>query len=131
MKNKNPIQLSRDEYLFLSNKFELMTEDDTKALPEYIVSMRRQNFERIMKLAIENELDETEKKYINEKYFLLMSVSDIAQKHSVSRQCVYRVLDRASQKLYDKLKYVYCCGFTLINPPENFEELLKTTTRRN
>lgn len=131
MKYNNPTQLSRDEYLFLSEKFEMMTADDVKELPKYIVNMRQQNFERVMKLAIENELDETEKKYINDKYFLLMRVGDIARKYSVSRQSVYRVLERASQKLYEKLKYVYCCGFTLINPPANLEELLKTTTRRN
>ena len=131
MKYNNPTQLSRDEYLFLSEKFEMMTADDVKELPKYIVNMRQQNFERVMKLAIENELDETEKKYINDKYFLLMRVGDIARKYSVSRQSVYRVLEKASKKLYENLKYVYCCGFTLINPPANLEELLKSTTRRN
>lgn len=131
MENMSPIQLSHEEYVFLSEKFELMTKEDTENLPKYVVNTRQQNFERIMKIAIDNELDEIEKNYITKKYFESLNVTEIARRENVSRQSVYRVLDKASIKLYEKLKYVYCCGFTLINPPANFEELLSKTTRRN
>lgn len=131
MKNKNPIELSRDEYVFLSEKFEFMSKEDTNSLPCYIISTKKDNFKRIIELAIKSELDETEQKYIYDKYFLLMKPSQIAEKYAVSRQSVYRCLEKASDKLFGVLKYVYCCGFTLLNPPKNLEEIFSTLTRRN
>ena len=131
MKMNEPIELSEREYLFLSNKFEFMSPKDAKALPSYIINTKSDNCKRIVKLAIKTELNETEQKYISDKFFNLMNVSQISKKYGVSRQSVYRSLQKASDKLYSCLKYVYCCGFTLINPPENFEELISNITRRN
>lgn len=131
MKNKNPIELNRDEYLFLTDKFEFMTPEETESLPCYIVSARKDNFKKIIELAIVQELNETEQKYINDRFFLLMNPSQIAEKYNVSRQSVYRCLEKASATLFSSLKYVYCCGFTLLNPPKNLEEIFSTLTRRN
>lgn len=131
MKNKEPIELSRSEYLFLSEKFEFMSASDAKALPAYIVDAKNDNYGRIVKMAIENELNETEQKYISDRFFNLMNVTQISKKYGVSRQSVYRCLQRAADKLFNCLKYAYCCGFTLINPPENFEEIVSNIKRRN
>lgn len=131
MEKNGTIELSQSEYLFLSNKFEFMSPKESEALPSYIINTKSDNCRRIVKLAIETELNETEQKYISDKFFNLMNVSQISKKYGVSRQSVYRSLQKATDKLYTCLKYVYCCGFTLINPPENFEELISNVTRRN
>lgn len=128
MKNKNKaIELSREEYVFLCEKFEIMSQSDLEKLPSYIVSTRKNNFEKVLKIAIENELSDTEKLYINEKYFNQLSVFEISKKYNTNRQSVYRILKRASDKLFTSLKYLYYCGFTLLNPPENLDEIIKST----
>lgn len=131
MKKKEPIELSLGEYLFLTQKFEFMSAAQAKELPSYIINTKNDNCERIVRLAIEKELNKTEQNYVSDKFFNLMNVSQISKKYGVSRQSVYRSLQRASDKLYNCLKYVYCCGFTLINPPENFEEIISNIKRRN
>lgn len=118
------IELDENEYLFLSEKFDVMTASDTKQLPRYIVSSRKGNLRRLVRIAMENELDETAQSYLRDKFFGELTVADIAKKYSVSRQAVYRVLARAQKRLFDVLKYAYYCGFSLLEPPKNFEEII-------
>ncbi len=118
------IGLDEKEYLFLSEKFDVMTADDTKQLPRYIVSGRKSNLRRLVQIAMENELDKTAQSYIRDKFFNELTVTDIAKKYSVSRQAVYRVLGRAQKRLFDVLKYAYYCGFSLLEPPKDFEEII-------
>ncbi len=118
------IELDENEYLFLSEKFDVMTASDTKQLPRYIVSGRKSNLRRLVRIAVENELDETAQSYLRDKFFGELTVADIAKKYSVSRQAVYRVLGRAQKRLFDVLKYAYYCGFSLLEPPKNFEEII-------
>lgn len=118
------IELDENEYLFLSEKFDVMTASDTKQLPKYIVSSRKSNLRRLVQVAMENELDETAQNYLRDKFFKELTVTDIAKKYSVSRQAVYRVLGRAQKRLFDVLKYAYYCGFSLLEPPKDLEEII-------
>lgn len=118
------IGIDDEEYTFISEKFEIMTPEDTKELPRYILSTRKQNLRRLINLAIDAELDEITGRCIKEKYFLGLPVTKIAENIGQSRYNVYRYIDRGTKKLYSMLKYAYFCGFSLINPPENLEDLI-------
>ena len=118
------IELDDDEYRFLSEKFDIMSCDDVKQLPKYIVSSRKTNFKRLVGMAIENELDKTQQKYVREKFYDNLTVSEIAERNGVSRQSVYRVLEKATKTLSQVLKYAYYCGFSLLKTPECIEQEL-------
>lgn len=119
------IELDDSEYLYLSEKFDIMSNNDAAKLPSYIVSSRREKLNKIIRAAIDNELEGLQKQYISEKFENQLNVSQIANKYNVSRQSVYRVINKAENRLFDVLKYVYYCGFSLINPPKNLDEVLR------
>ena len=56
-------------------------------------------------LAIDRELTETQRKYINDFYFKGLSMAEIAEKHSVNRTSVWRAIKRARRTLERVLKY--------------------------
>lgn len=119
------IMLDENEYIYLSDHFEVMDDMHCEAVPKYIVSEKKRNLEKTVKAAIKNELEPLGQEIISEKYFKCLSVTEIAQLHSMSRTAVYRVLEHSRKRLYDCLKYVYICGFSLLCPPKNFDEMLK------
>lgn len=123
------IEITDGEYQFLSEKFDIISPNEVYELPLYIVTSKKDNMKKLVDSAIRNELNETEGIYVREKFFNNLTVSEISRKYNVSRQSVYRSLKSAGKRLYDVLKYAYFCGFSLLNPPQNFEELLKTTTK--
>lgn len=119
------IMLDENEYIYLSEHFEVMDAEHCEIMPKYIVSEKRKNLEKTIKAAIKNELNPLQQEIITERYFERLSVTEIAENHSMSRTAVYRVLNLSQKKLYDCLKYVYICGFSLLCPPKNFDEMLK------
>lgn len=125
------ISLDTGEYRFLSEKFEFMSPKDIENMPRYIVTVRKNNMKKIIAAVIENELTPTQKVLVNERYYQNMKVSDIAKLHGISRQSVYRTLAAANERLSLALKYVYCCGFSLVAPPKNFEEMLNEINKEN
>lgn len=125
------ICLDEQEYIYLSEHFDVMTPYDVKTLPRYIVSSRKRNFTKLIDTAIERELEPQQRLLVIDRYFNNMNVTDIASKHSMSRQAVYRSLSAAQKKLFTALKYAYCCGFGLINIPENFEQMLTKIEKEN
>ena len=56
-------------------------------------------------MAIDRELTETQRKYINDFYFKGLSMAEIAEKHSVNRTSVWRAIKRAHRTLERVLKY--------------------------
>lgn len=56
-------------------------------------------------LAIDRELTETQRKYINDFYVKGLSVTDIAIKYFVAKSTVSRTLARARKKLMRALRY--------------------------
>lgn len=118
------IAIDNEEYAYLSEKFEIMSVDDTKNLPKYILYTRQRNLKRIINLAIENELDELTGACVKEKYFTGLSTGQIAENHGLNRYQAYRLIQKGCEKLYAALKYAYFCGFSLIDPPKNLEDLI-------
>ncbi len=125
------ISLDTGEYRFLSEKFEFMTPEDIENMPRYIVTVRKNNMKKIIAAVIENELTAVQKVFVDERYYKNMKVSDIAKLHGISRQSVYRTLAAANERLCLALKYVYCCGFSLVAPPKDFEEMLNEINKEN
>lgn len=56
-------------------------------------------------MAIDRELTETQRKYINDFYFKGLSVTKIAEKYAVNKSAVSQTLTRARRKLERVLKY--------------------------
>ena len=124
MDNAELIEIDDGEYAYLSEKFEIMSVDDTKNLPKYILYTRKRNLKKIIDLAIENELDGLTGMCIKERYFSELPVSRIAENHGINRYQAYRLIEKGSKTLFTVLKYAYFCGFSLINPPKNMEDLI-------
>ena len=121
---QNIISLDESEYFYLNERFDIMSEEDTVSLPRFIVSSRKAKLREIIDLAIDNELEGVQREYVKERYSYGLNISQIANKHSVTRQKVYRVLEAAEKKLFCVLKYAYYCGFSLLNAPDNLDELI-------
>ena len=117
--------LDENEYCFLTSSFETMSPSQLDEMPGYIVSNRNSNMKKLVDMAIENELSELQREVVMERYFSLLSINEIAELHCLSRTQIYRILEAAFDKLYNSLKYAYYCGFSLLCPPENFEEVIK------
>ncbi|MBE6827693.1 MAG: sigma-70 family RNA polymerase sigma factor [Ruminococcaceae bacterium] len=119
------ISLNEDEYVYLSENLDIITDNSPERLPGYIMTERKANFKRLLNLALETELDQTEQKCIKLRFYEERSISEIAEALGLGRTQVYRIIDRAADKLYGCLKYAYFCGFGLLKLPENFETLIK------
>lgn len=131
MNNRDIIGIDVGEYRLLSEKFEFMTEDDTKEIPKYILTTRKNTIKKIFSEAVKSELTEFQGEILREKYFDNMKINDISAKHGVSRQQVYKTLKASTDKLYSVLKYAYLCGFSLVDLPKNFDQIINNISGEN
>ena len=131
MNNMDIIGIDVGEYRLLSEKFELMTEDDTREIPKYILTTRKNTIKRIFSEAVKSELTDFQGELLREKYFENMKITDISEKHGVSRQQVYKTLKAATDKLYSVLKYAYLCGFSLVDLPKSFDQIINNISEEN
>lgn len=131
MNNRDIIGIDVGEYRLLSEKFELMTEDDTREIPKYILTTRKNTIKKIFSEAVKSELTDFQGEILREKYFENMKINDISAKHGVSRQQVYKTLKTATDKLYSVLKYAYLCGFSLVDLPKNFDQIINNISEEN
>ncbi len=131
MNNRDIIGIDVGEYRLLSEKFEFMTEDDTREIPKYILTTRKNTIKKIFSEAVKSELTDFQGEILREKYFDNMKITDISEKHGVSRQQVYKTLKAATDKLYSVLKYAYLCGFSLVDLPKNFEQIINNISEEN
>lgn len=131
MNNRDIIGIDVGEYRLLSEKFEFMTEDDTREIPKYILTTRKNTIKKIFSEAVKSELTDFQGELLREKYFENLKITDISEKHGVSRQQVYKTLKTATDKLYSVLKYAYLCGFSLVDLPKNFDQLLNNINEEN
>lgn len=131
MNNRDIIGIDVGEYRLLSEKFEFMTEDDTREIPKYILTTRKNTIKKIFSEAVKSELTDFQGKILREKYFDNMKITDISEKHGVSRQQVYKTLKAATDKLYSVLKYAYLCGFSLVDLPKNFDQIINNISEEN
>lgn len=131
MNNRDIIGIDVGEYRLLSEKFEFMTEDDTREIPKYILTTRKNTIKKIFSEAVKSELTDFQGEILREKYFENMKITDISEKHGVSRQQVYKTLKAATDKLYSVLKYAYLCGFSLVDLPKNFDQIINNISEEN
>ena len=131
MNNRDIIGIDVGEYRLLSEKFEFMTEDDTREIPKYILTTRKNTIKKIFSEAVKSELTGFQGEILREKYFDNMKITDISEKHGVSRQQVYKTLKAATDKLYSVLKYAYLCGFSLVDLPKNFDQIINNISEEN
>lgn len=131
MNNRDIIGIDIGEYRLLSEKFEFMTEDDTIEIPKYILTTRKNTIKKIFLEAVKSELTDFQGEILREKYFDNMKINDISAKHGVSRQQVYKTLKAATDKLYSVLKYAYLCGFSLVDLPKNFDQIINNINEEN
>lgn len=131
MNNRDIIGIDVGEYRLLSEKFEFMSEDDTREIPKYILTTRKNTIKKIFSEAVKSELTDFQGELLREKYFDNMKINDISAKHGVSRQQVYKTLKAATDKLYSVLKYAYLCGFSLVDLPKNFDQIINNISEEN
>ncbi len=131
MNNRDIIGIDVGEYRLLSEKFEFMTEDDTREIPKYILTTRKNTIKRIFFEAVKSELTDFQGELLRERYFENLKITDISEKHGISRQQVYKTLKAATDKLYSVLKYAYLCGFSLVDLPKNFDQIINNISEEN
>lgn len=131
MNNRDIIGIDVGEYRLLSERFEFMTEDDTREIPKYILTTRKNTIKRIFFEAVKSELTDFQGELLRERYFENMKITDISEKHGISRQQVYKTLKAATDKLYSVLKYAYLCGFSLVDLPKDFDQIINNISEEN
>lgn len=131
MDNRDIIGIDVGEYRLLSERFEFMSEDDAKEIPKYILTTRKNTIKRIFSEAVKSELTDFQGKLLRERYFENMKITDISEKHGISRQQVYKTLKAATDKLYSVLKYAYLCGFSLVDLPKSFDQIINNISEEN
>lgn len=131
MDNREIIGIDVGEYRLLSERFEFMSEDDTREIPKYILTTRKNTIKRIFSEAVKSELTDFQGELLRERYFENMKITDISEKHGVSRQQVYKTLKTATDKLYSVLKYAYLCGFSLVDLPKSFDQIINNISEEN
>ena len=131
MDNRDIIGIDVGEYRLLSERFEFMSEDDTREIPKYILTTRKNTIRRIFLEAVKSELTDFQGELLRERYFENMKITDISEKHGVSRQQVYKTLKAATDKLYSVLKYAYLCGFSLVDLPKSFDQIINNISEEN
>lgn len=131
MNNGEIIGIDVGEYRLLSEKFEFMSEDDTREIPKYILTTRKNTIKRIFSEAVKSELTDFQGELLRERYFENMKITEISEKHGVSRQQVYKTLKAATDKLYSVLKYAYLCGFSLVDLPKSFDQIINNISEEN
>lgn len=131
MDNMDIIGIDVGEYRLLSERFEFMSEDDAKKIPKYILTTRKNTIKRIFFEAVKSELTDFQGELLRERYFENMKITDISEKHGISRQQVYKTLKAATDKLYSVLKYAYLCGFSLVDLPKSFDQIINNISEEN
>ena len=131
MDNRDIIGIDVGEYRLLSERFEFMSEDDAKEIPKYILTTRKNTIKRILSEAVKSELTDFQGELLRERYFENMKITDISEKHGISRQQVYKTLKAATDKLYSVLKYAYLCGFSLVDLPKSFDQIINNISEEN
>lgn len=131
MDNRDIIGIDVGEYRLLSERFEFMSEDDAKEIPKYILTTRKNTIKKIFSEAVKSELTDFQGELLRERYFENMKITDISEKHGISRQQVYKTLKAATDKLYSVLKYAYLCGFSLVDLPKSFDQIINNISEEN
>ena len=104
MNNRDIIGIDVGEYRLLSEKFEFMTEDDTREIPKYILTTRKNTIKKIFSEAVKSELTDFQGEILREKYFDNMKYSEISKLMNTSEGGLKASYHIAVKKITDYLK---------------------------
>lgn len=116
-------ELSSEEYFYLTENLECADKKDVEKGVKYLVYNKKRKLLKIVRAAIENELEENEKSIALDYWNGRLSAREIAEKHSIARSTVYRNIDGAKKKLERSLKYVLM--YDKASLPGSADELLE------
>ena len=126
----SPVKLNEEEYLFLSENLDVIGVCDKDSICSFLSVSRRNMVSKLLKKAIEDELDEMQNKIIKLLWYDGVSVTKAAEILGVNKSTVTRQKRKAYDKLRTSLKYVmlyqFECPKDLI---DYFKEALKIEKR--
>lgn len=122
-----PILLSGEDYVYLSECFEPLTAADFKhgTAVKYVVRRKEETLKRLVRHALENELNGEERCIAKLLFMEGVSVSQAARTCGITRQRVYTLSEKADSKLRACLQYPFLMDFSLVNPAKPFLQTLK------
>jgi RNA polymerase sigma factor (sigma-70 family) len=107
----SPVEINEEEYLFLSENLDVIGVGDKKSICEFISLSRRNMLNRLTKQAIEEELDEMQKRIIKLLWYDNVSLTKASEILGVNKSTVTRQKQKAYDKLRTSLKYVMLYQF--------------------
>ena len=102
--NEKIIELSMDDYLFLTEDLETMNNDSLDKGIKYLVFRKKQRMIDTVRSVMNNELTETERNIAEDYWCNNLLVEEIAEKYKLSRSGLYRTVDVIKEKMNIYLK---------------------------
>ncbi len=104
--NGKIIELSMDDYLFLTEDLEFIDKTIINKGIKYLVYKKKQRMIDTVRSVMNNELTETERNIAEDYWCNNLLVEEIAKKYKLSRSGLYRTVDVIKEKMNTHLKYV-------------------------
>ncbi len=104
--NEKIIELSTDDYLFLTEDLETMDKASLDKGIKYLVYNKKQRMIDTVRSVMNNELTEIERNIAEDYWCNNILVGEIAEKYKLSRSGLYRTVDVIKEKMNMYLKYV-------------------------
>lgn len=127
-KKENPIFLTEEECVFLSEKFEPLSLEEIQngALKAFAVQRKKDVLCALVRCVIDQELTAEEREIANHLFINGENVLETARNCALSRSRVQTLGNAAKGKLESYLKYPFLMDFNLLNPQKLFFESLKS-----
>lgn len=106
MNNEKIIELSNEDYLFLTEDLETMDRATIDKGIKYLVYKKKQRMIDTVRCVMNNELTENERNIANDYWCENLLVEEIAKKYNLSRSAFYRTVKVIEEKINMYLKYV-------------------------
>lgn len=106
MNNGKIIELSYDDYLFLTEDLEFTDKAFVNKGIKYLIYKKKQRMIDTVRLVMNNELTEMERNIAEDYWCNNLLATEIAKKYKLSRSGLYRTVGVIKEKLNTHLKYV-------------------------
>ena len=107
----SPVEMNEEEYLYLSENLDVIGANDKNKICSFLSVSRKNMVSKLLRIAIENELDEMQKQIIRLMFYEGLNVTKTAEKLGVNKSTVTRQSHKAYDKLKNCLKYVVMYQF--------------------
>lgn len=107
----SPVKMNEEEYLFLSENLDVIGVCDKGSICSFLSVSRKNMISKLLRQAIESELDEMQRKIIFLLWYDKLSVTKAAEILGVNKSTVTRQSHKAYDKLRNCLKYVMLYQF--------------------